>query len=145
MTVYKVEIDKSVLEDNPMTIRQNIVMAVLAVVMVCVPAGVRAQDTVRQERMQKIDYVATEMAAMPKYIIHINNPGGCFFPYYPNTEYVFSYWRPWLFFPKTLSDSYNEYKAQADWWLMPQMVDIEEVDGQKMIKDKEIDEESTVK
>ena len=118
---------------------KHIALALFAMVAFCT-AKVWAQDTLRGNPMQRLAVVDT--AVSPRYVFILSPDCGCLYPYYPDVEYVFlprHYAKLWL--PDNTRERYNYGKYWDDWWRLPRAVEVEEVDGKKVIKDKNNDDD----
>lgn len=97
--------------------------------------GVHAQDTVRRKRMERL-HAVPDTVQKRQFLIARHECCGCLYPDYPNFEYIWLEmpWRRKLYFPEITRERYLDDKYWDDWWRLPQSVDVEDIDGQKVIK-----------
>lgn len=120
-----------------MSLGKNILLLTLAVTAVCIHANVLAQDTVRCKRMQRIATVI-DTAESPRYVFIRQGDCGRLYPYYPNVEYIFVPIRSKeLCLPEVTRESYFDGKYWDDWWRLPQILEVEDVDGKKIISNEQ--------
>lgn len=122
-----------------MTFVKHIALALFALMVLCVPSKIWAQDTLRGNSLQRLAVVDT--AVSPRYVYVLTSDCGGLIPYYPDVEYIFVYRDDKLCFPEITRDRYFYGKYWYDWWRLPRAVEVEEVDGVKVIKDESIDDD----
>lgn len=109
----------------------------------CFANGTQAQDTVRRERMERL-HAVPDTVQKRQFLIARHECCGCLYPDYPNFEYIWLEmpWRRKLYFPEITRERYLDDKYWDDWWRLPQSVDVEDIDGQKVIKDNDNNDDS---
>ena len=109
----------------------------------CFANGTQAQDTVRRERMERL-HAVPDTVQKRQFLIARHECRGCLYPDYPNFEYIWLEmpWRRKLYFPEITRERYLDDKYWDDWWRLPHAVEVEEVDGKKVIKDNNNDDDA---
>ena len=120
---------------------RHIVLVLFLLAAFGIANGVHAQDTVCRKRMERLQAVPDTVQKRQYFIIR-GRCDGCLYPYYSDIEYVWVN-RPLseLYFPEITREGYFDGKYWDEWWRLPQSVDVEDIDGQKVIKDNDKNED----
>ncbi len=118
-------------------------MSLFLLAALCFANGTQAQDTVRRERMERL-HAVPDTVQKRQFLIARHECCGCLYPDYPNFEYIWLEmpWRRKLYFPEITRERYLDDKYWDDWWRLPRAVEVEEVDGKKVIKDNNNDDDA---
>ena len=125
-------------------VKNNSLLAAILAAVFCltIPAMAIGQDNIGSRTQSDTISKLRAAPTIEKRFVFVYRSCGELYPYYPNIEYV---WIPRLFvpvpeLPGSVLEQYTRAKTLYENQKLPSMVEIEEVDGIKIIK-KETDNE----